>query len=161
MNCRWVTSHATKANVHLYQHLANAQKQIRSLRIDKDDISDQLTTAKGRALQITHELEAEKGEVQVKTAEVKKLTERINTMKNEQEMLERAKITAERKMVSFILPPPFHCVATLPQQSAEQELQEMKNTVDQVKERAQEKEGTIDWHATAVAILPLQIVLKN
>ena len=51
-------------------------------------------------LQISHELEAEKGEVRVKKAEVKKLTERINTMKNEQEMSERARITAERKMVS-------------------------------------------------------------
>lgn len=52
-------------------------------------------------LQVSHELEAEKGEVRVKKAEVKKLTERINTMKNEQEMSERARITAERKMVSY------------------------------------------------------------
>ena len=52
-------------------------------------------------LQVSHELEAEKGEVRVKKAEVKKLTERINTMKNEQEMSERARITAERKMVIY------------------------------------------------------------
>lgn len=88
----------------------NIQKQIRSLRLDKEDVSNQLHAANGRALQMSHELEAGKGEVQVKTAEVKKLTERINTMKNEQEMSERARITAERKMVSFVLPVFVHCV---------------------------------------------------
>lgn len=59
---------------------------------------------------MSHQLEAEKGEVQVKTAEVKKLTERINTMKNEQEMSERARITAERKMVSLLFSQPCSIV---------------------------------------------------
>ena len=56
---------------------------------------------------MSHELEAEKSEVKVKNAETKKLTERINTMKNEQEMSEQARITAERKMVSFLYSRPF------------------------------------------------------
>ena len=51
--------------------------------------------------------------MQVKTAEVKKLSERINTMKNDQEMSERARSTAERKMVSFVLPM-FPIVTALP-----------------------------------------------
>ena len=61
-----------------------------------------------------HELEAEKGEVKVKMAEVKKLTERINTMENEQEMSERVRITAERKMVSLLLSQAlFYCLVML------------------------------------------------
>ena len=92
----------------------DAQKQIRSLRIDKEDIANQLSTANGRALQISHELEAEKGEVRVKTAEAKKLSERINTMKNDQEMSERARVTAEQKMVGFCSPGLFYCIRALP-----------------------------------------------
>ena len=35
----------------------DAQKQVRSLRIDREDIANQLSTANGRALQMSHELE--------------------------------------------------------------------------------------------------------
>lgn len=109
MNELQVSDHVNNA------HLINsAQKKIRSLRIDKEDIANQLSDANGRELQMSHKLEAEKGEVQVKTAEVKKLTERINTLREEQEMSQRARITAERKMVSFAAPPTSHCIIALP-----------------------------------------------
>ena len=97
--------------IHPTQHL---QKQIQSLRIDKEDTANKLSTANGRLLQLSHELEAEKSEVKVKNAETKKLTERINTMKNEQDMSEQARITAERKMVSFCVPAPSLCITALP-----------------------------------------------
>ena len=91
-------------NYSYNRHFTDAQKQIRSLRIDREDTANQLSAANGRALQMSHELEAEKGEVQVKTAEAKKLSERINAMKNDQDMSEQARVAAERKMVSFVLP---------------------------------------------------------
>lgn len=118
---------AFSTNQELGARVNEMQKQVRSLRIDKEDTDNRLSIANGKVLQVSHELEAEKGEVRVKKAEVKKLTERINTMKNEQEMSERARITAERKM-----------------QSAEQELQQMKTTVEKVEERAQEKEDNLE-----------------
>ena len=50
---------------------------------------------------MSHELEAERGEVQVKKAEVKKLSERLSAMKQEHEFSERQRVTAERRMVGF------------------------------------------------------------
>jgi len=50
---------------------------------------------------VIHELEAQKDEVQVKKAEVKKLNDRVETLMHEKEELVQGKLTSDRKLVSF------------------------------------------------------------
>lgn len=74
---------------------------MQGLRIDRDDLANQLNAANGKKLQITHELEAQKDEVQNKKAEVKKLNERMDTLIREKDEAIQSKMIAERKLVSI------------------------------------------------------------
>jgi len=78
---------------------------VQGLRIDRDDLANQLNAANGKKLQIIHELEAQKDEVQNKKAEVKKLNERMDALEHEKQEAIESRLTTDRKLVSFPVAP--------------------------------------------------------
>ena len=122
--CGWLTFLYYDVNSLLTEKTRELQKQLQRLRIDRDDLANQVTAANGKKLQVIHELEAQKDEVQVKKAEVKKLNDRVETLMHEKEELVQGKLTSDRKL-----------------RSATDELEKMKNTVEKVQEKAQRSEG--------------------